>query len=378
MAMVTIRAVGEGASIGDWISVPPLVHRDDPHFVRELDLKERMRLSRWFNPFFRFGEACLFVAYRNGRPVGRLSAQINHLHRQRHDPHSGHFGFFASIDDADVALTLFEAARRWLKARDATSITGPFSFTINEEAGLLIDGFDEPAAMLMNQARPYSGALIEASGLTGIQDTLAFRLRGIPELPTLNKLAAAAERSGAIRLRPVRLERFDEEIRLVIDIFNSAWSANWEFVPFSESEIQSLARELKPFYAAEYGRFVEVDGEAVGVLLAVPDINSVIRGFDGKLLPFNWWRLLSQLRSRQVKAFRIPLMGIRPKYQRSPIAAAMIAMLVREFLSEARRQTFDWAEFSWILETNRPMVQIAQMIAGAAAKRYRFFRGPID
>jgi len=174
------------------------------------------------------------------------------------------------------------------------------------------------------------------------------------------------------------LERFYEEIRLVIDIFNSAWSSNWEFVPFSESEIRSLARELKPFYAAEYGRFVEVDGEAVGVLLAIPDINSGIRGFDGKLLPFNWWRLISQLRSRQVKAFRIPLMGIRSKYQRSAMAAGMIAMLVREFLSEARRQAFDWAEFSWILETNRPMVQIAQMIAGPPAKRYRFFRGPID
>lgn len=379
MSAPIIRPVGSGARVADWIAVPPIVHADDPHFVRELDLKERMRVSRWFNPFFGFGKAQLFVAFRDGRPVGRISAQINRLHRERHDPQSGHFGFFACIDDPTVAVALFDAARDWLAREGATSISGPFAFSINEESGLLVDGFDEPAAMLMNQSRPYTGALVEAAGLTKVVDTLAFRMRGTPELAALDRLAEAAARSaGAPTMRPVRIADFADEVRLVMEIFNDAWSANWDFVPFSDGEIHAMVRELKPFYAGEYGRFVEIDGRAVAFLMAIPDVNGVIKPFDGALLPFNWWRLMSRLRRKQFRSFRVPLMGVRREFQGSVLSAGILAMLTREFVRQAQSYDIDWAEFSWVLETNRAMVRLGEMIAGPPVKRYRHYRGAIS
>jgi hypothetical protein len=377
MSALTVRKIGAGARVSDWIAVPPLVHANDPQFVRELDLKERMRVAKRFNPFFDFGEAGLFVAYRDGRPVGRISAHVNRLHRERHDPHSGHFGFFCAINDQAVANALFDAARTWLKAHDATSITGPFSFSVNEESGLLVDGFDEPAAMLMNQALPYMGGLVEAAGLTPVMNTYAFRLRQAQSLGALDRIAAAAKANGEITLRPIRVDRFADEVRLVIDIFNDAWSGNWGFVPFTDPEIVAMIRELKPFYRANYGSFVELRGEPVGFLLAIPDVNGLIKPFNGALLPFNWWRLLSALKNERIKSARIPLMGLRKSVQGTPLAAGALAMLASAFMQQARAYNLDWVEFSWVLETNRPMMEFARLVAGKPAKQYRYYSAPL-
>ena len=377
MTTLTIRRIGEGARVADWIAVPAAVHRDDPHFVRQLDLKERMRIARPFNPFFQFGEAAFFVAYRDRRPVGRISAQINRLHRETHDPQSGHFGFFDCENDVEAARALFDAARGWLAARDATSIAGPFSLSINEESGLLVEGFDEPPAMLMNHAMPFTGGLVEAAGLAREIDTYAFRFRGDRAYPALDRLAAAVERSGAYTIRPIRVDRFAEEVRRVIDVFNDAWSGNWGFVPYTDGEIQAMIRELKPFYRPEYGRFVEHEGRPIAVLLAIPDVNRIIAPFHGRLLPFNWWRLLRGLKSGNAGAGRIPLMGIRREHHGSIQAAGVLAWLAREILAEARNHRLDWVELSWILETNRPMLALARQVAGDPVKRYRYYRGPI-
>lgn len=377
MTTLTVRRIGEGARVSDWIAVPVAVHRDDPHFVRQLDLKERMRIARPFNPFFRFGEAAFFVAYRDGRPVGRISAQINRLHRETHDPHSGHFGFFDCENDPEAARALFDAARGWLAARGATSIAGPFSLSINEESGLLVEGFDSPPAMLMNHAMPFTGGLVEAAGLTKETDTFAFRFRGDRPYPALDRMAAAAERSGAFTIRPIRIDRFAEEVRLVIDVFNDAWADNWGFVPYTDGEIQALIRELKPFYRSGYGRFIEHEGRPIAIILAIPDVNRVIAPFGGRLLPFNWWRLLRRLKRDEVDAARIPLMGVRRAYQGSMQAAGVLTWLVRDLIREADLHPFEWVELSWILETNRPMLSLVRQIAGEPVKRYRFYRGPI-
>lgn len=376
MTTLDVRRVGDGARMRDWIAVPTIVHADDPQFVRQLDLNERLRVHRRFSPFFAFGEAALFVAFRHGRPVGRISAQINRRHRDHRDPTSGHFGFFDCLDDRDAAIALFDRARTWLGEHGANSIAGPYALSINEESGLQVDGFDSPAAMLMNQARPWTGRLVEAAGLAPEMDTFAFRMTDVRPQERLRRLAMSAEAAG-VRLRPIRVERFEEEVRLVVDIFNDAWSDNWGFVPFSEGEIRAMARELKPFYAPEYGRFVEIDGKAVAFLLAIPDINGLIRPFGGRLLPFNWLRLMWGLKRRRFRSARIPLMGLRRAHQGSPMATGILASLVGEFLAEARRHDLDWVEFSWVLENNRPMMALARMIAGEPVKRYRFYRGVI-
>ena len=377
MPALVIRPVGRGASVSDWIRVPAIVHADDPHFVREIDIKERMRISRRFNPFFEFGEAELFVAYRDKRPVGRISAQVNRLHRQIHDPGSGHFGFFSCLDDREAAIALFDAAKSWLRSRRSTSIEGPFSFSVNEEAGLLVEGFDEPAAMLMNQARPFMGGLVEAAGLSKVMDTFAFRLRGEPPLRLLARLAGSVTKDPDIVLRPIRVDRFAEEVRAVIDIFNDAWSGNWGFVPFTEPEIVAMIRELKPFYRSEYGCFVEHRGEPVAFLLSIPDVNGIVKPFDGRLLPFNWLRLIRALRGRKHRAARFPLMGIRGRLHGTPMAAGVLALMAQTFMERGRHDHLDWWEFSWVLENNRSMMEFARLLAGPPAKRYRFYRAPL-
>ena len=377
MSGIVVKSVGAGASVSDWIAVPPYVHADDPHFVRELDLKERMRVAKRFNPFFEFGEAGLFVAYQGSQPVGRISAQVNRLHRERHDPRSGHFGFFSCINDQAVANALFEAARGWLRAHEATSIAGPFSFSVNEESGLLVDGFDEPAAMLMNQARPYMGGLVEAAGLASVMTTYAFRLRRGHQSSPLDRIAKLAAENGELTLRPIRIDRFADEVRLVIDIFNDAWSENWGFVPFTNSEITAMIRELKPFYRANYGKFILHKNREIGFLLAVPDVNGLIKPFNGALLPFNWWRLLSALRKERMRSARVPLMGLRKSVQGSPLAAGAFAMLASSFMKQAREYDLDWVEISWVLENNRPMLELARLIAGPPAKRYRYYSGAV-
>jgi len=277
----------------------------------------------------------------------------------------------------DAANALFNAAREWLAERGSLSISGPFSFSINEEAGLLVEGFDEPAAMLMNQAMPFTGTLVERAGLSKIMDTYAFRLRGDPDVPVIAKLAASAGQQASIVMREVNVRKFEEDVRLIVDIFNDAWSDNWNFVPFSEGEIVAMARELKTFYAPGYGRFVEVDGRAIAFLLAIPDVNGVAADFDGSLFPFNWWRLIRDLRMRRFRSARIPLMGVRKAFQGSPLAAGALALLTQAFLNERRNYELDWVEFSWVLETNRAMLNIAQLSAGPPVKRYRFYEGPV-
>jgi hypothetical protein len=378
MNEIIIKTADTWSDVSDWITVPKIAHANNQQFVCQLDLNERIRASRRFNPFFKFGDAELLVAYRNGHPVGRLSVQVNRLHREIHDAHSGHFGFFDCIDDEAVSSALFDAARTWLKRRQATSISGPYSFSINEESGLLIDGFDTPAAMLMNQSQPYYAKLIEAAGLVKTMDTYAYRMYQWPKLPMLDRIVEKTQQSDKIRLRTIRLDHFEDEVRILIDIFNDAWSGNWDFVPFTEGEIQSMVRELKPFYVAEYGRFVEIEGTPVAFLMAIPDINGIIQPFKGRLLPFNWLRLISTLRGRSFKSARIPLMGIRKQYHRSLMATGILAMLVQAFLREAKNFALDWSEFSWVLETNKPMRNLAELIAGPPVKRYRYYKGSFD
>ncbi|MBL8574604.1 MAG: dATP pyrophosphohydrolase [Hyphomicrobiaceae bacterium] len=358
----------------DWLDVPAIVHQGDPAFVAQLRLMESMRISQQHNPFFTFGEAGLFVALRGDRPVGRISAQINHRHRQFHAAASGHFGFFDCRDDFDAAKALVDAAACWLRARGADHMEGPYSFSVNEECGLLIEGFDTPPAMLMNHARPHAAALLDRLGFDKAMDTFAYRMTRLDTPLRIATFADPLRADPRIRIRPLDTSRFEAEVHTVIDIFNDAWSGNWGFVPFSEAEIVAMARELKPFYRGEYGRIVEIDGEPAALMLAVPDINGLIKPFGGRLLPFNWARLAFGLWRQTARSARIPLMGIRKRHQNSLAAVGVLALLVSDFLVEARKHRLDWVEFSWVLESNKPMNALARMTAGDPVKRYRLYR----
>ena len=190
----------------------------------------------------------------------------------------------------------------------------------------------------------------------------------------MDLLAQRAMKMGDISLRPFDMRRYSQEIELLVEIFNDAWSGNWGFVPFSRPEIDALAAELKPFFRNEYGRFLLVDGKTVGVIVTLPDVNGVIASFGGKLLPFNWAKLIWSLKRETWKSARIPLMGLRRAWHSSPQAGGLLALMVKEMVTMAQeRFDLDWVEYSWVLEINKPMCALGELLAGPPAKTYRIY-----
>jgi hypothetical protein len=372
---ITVRTVDGGQTLKDWIATPYTVFADDPNWIAQLDLLEKHRISRKSAPFFTFGEAEFFVAYRDGKPVGRISAQVNHRHLEVHHDNSGHFGFFECVDDPDVARALIEAASSWIKSRGLARIEGPFSLSINEECGCLIAGFDSPPAMLMPHGRPWFGPLLEKFGMTKVTDLFAYRTKPTATPTRIEQLAIrATERFKNISLRQWDTRRWRAEIDLLVDIYNDAWGKAWGFVPFSTAEIDALATELRPFFRNEYGRFLLIDGKEVGFAAGIPDINSIIAPFHGHLLPFNWARLLWSLKREKAKSLRIPFLGVRQAWQTSPLGSSLVVLLVRDLsIQAATRYDINWAEFSWVRETDPRMMALGEATAGPPAKTYRIY-----
>jgi GNAT superfamily N-acetyltransferase len=362
----------------DWLAVPYAAYADQPSWIPPLNLIEKQRISPKHSPFFTFGEAAFFIAYRDGRPIGRITAQVNRRHLDLHQDATGHFGFFDCVDDPEAATSLVNAAATWLKPHGLTRMLGPLSFSTNEECGCLIAGFDTPPAILMPHAAPWTQHLLEAAGLAKEMDLFVYRTAPDKMPSRIEKLVAQAAQFPDVTLRHFDMRRYNEEIRLLVDIFNDAWSENWGFVPFSSAEIDSLAAELRPFFRNEYGRFVLVDGEPAGFAVALPDVTGITASFHGRLFPFNWIKLIWSLKRETYRSARIPLMGIRRAWQSTPRAGALLTLLVNDLVTQcAERYKLDWIEYGWILESNRRMVVLAQTLAGPPQKTYRIYAKPI-
>lgn len=361
-----------------WLAVPYTVYAGDPNWIPQLNLLEKQRISPKHAPFFTFAEAAFFVASRGETPVGRITAQVNRRHLETHRDNTGHFGFFDCANDPEAAHALVGAASAWLKERGLERMMGPLSFSINEECGCLIEGFDSPPAMLMPHGKPWMGALLEQTGLAKEIDLFAYRTQPKQLPPRIAALAGRAERFGNVKLRHFDMRRYRAEIDLLVDIYNDAWSDSWGFVPFSTAEIDALARELRPFFRNEYGRFLMIDGEVVGFAVGLPDINGIIAPYRGRLFPFNWARLIWTMKRETWHTARIPFLGIRRAWRTTPRGSALVVLLVRDLvLQAAGRYALDWAEYSWVRETDSRMVSLGEAIAGPPAKTYRIYAKPL-
>jgi hypothetical protein len=375
---LTIRPVAlGGASVGDWLRAKTIVHRDDPAFVAPLPLFEKRRIDPRHSPFFEHGRAGFFVAYRGSEPVGRISAQISMRDPAFQRDRIGQFGFFDAVEDDAVAGALFGAARAWLRDQGATSMRGPFNLSINEECGCQIDGFGLPATYLMPQSRPWTAGLIAGQGLIKAVDTQAWRVTPSAISERVRVMGALGAGLSHVRARPFRKEAFNAEIRLLADIFNDAWSENWGFVPFSSREIDALAAELKLIYRSSYGYFVEIDGEAVAVFIGIPNMNELIAPLRGRLTPVGAARFAWNLFTEGARSSRIPLAGIRKKYQLGANGALIGAAFASQILKEVGRRPVDWFELSWVLETNLPARRFLAAIGATPAITYRLFEGPV-
>jgi len=252
-------------------------------------------------------------------------------------------------------------------------MVGPLNFSVNEECGCLVSGFETPPAVLMTHSRLWTGRLLESAGFANEIDLFAYRLLPSQMPRRAHQIAELASRTRGVTTRSFDMVRYADEVRLLVDIFNDAWSENWGFVPFSPAEIDALIAEMRPFFRGNYGCFVLFHGEPVGLMVGLPNINEVIAEFGGPLLPFNRIRLLWWLRMERARSVRIPLLGLRKTYQSTPMGGMVLALLAAELLQLWRQYHHRWVEFSWVLENNTRMVELAELVAGAPAKVYRIY-----
>ncbi|MFM8745373.1 MAG: dATP pyrophosphohydrolase [Aestuariivirga sp.] len=371
---VSVRPVRGKADLKAFLDVPFALYRDDPHWVAPLYAERYEHLDRRKNPYFRHAEVELFLAFRNGKPVGRISAQLCALRSARYQDGAGQFGFLEAEDDAAVISSLMQQAAAWLGQRGASKIQGPFNFSINDEVGLLIEGFDAPPSIMMGHARPYYAAHLEALGFNKAKDLFAYEFLKTGELP--RSLRAANERANAdkdVIIRPLNKKKLDSELRIILDIANDAWSGNWGFVPWTEDEMVALGKSLSMLVTGDFVAIAEYRGEPAAMAVTLPDANRWIKQLNGRLLPLGWTKLAWNMFARPPAAVRMPLMGLRSRHHNTALGASLvIAAIMRVFDYHVSRGTRE-AELSWILEDNLPMRKIIETFGGKPYKTYRIY-----
>ena len=374
-----IRPVETARDRTTFIRLPSQLYADDPNYIAPLEFELAARLDTAKNPELKSSPHQLWIAYRNGQPVGRIAAIVNQSHQALYQDGAGHFGFIEGENDAELFGLLTETAAGWLRARGMKKIAGPFNFSVNEECGLLVDGFDTPPYFMMPHGRPYHAERLEALGFEKARDMYALRYAikrdFIPE-KRMRFVEKALSRPN-ITIRNLNTKDFLGDIRTIIDIYNDAWSENWGFVPFTEEHVRHMARELRPIIETHNVVICYLDGEPVAFGLVLPNINEAIRDFGGKLLPFNWAKLLWRLKVKGVSQARMPLMGVRKKLHGKPVGAAF-AYKVIELVNSANldRGVVD-AELSWILEDNEAMLTMLLDMSGEIYKTYRIYEKPL-
>ncbi len=371
---ITVRPVRDKAGLRVFLDVPFKVYRDDPNWVAPLYLERLDHVSRKRNPFFLHAEVEFFVAFRGSEPVGRISAQVNHLHIDRYNDATGQFGFLDAIDDEEVFAALTRAAGDWLKERGMQRMTGPMSFSINDEMGLLIDGFDTPPRIMMGHARPFFGQHLDALGFAKAKDVLAYDYDASSPLPrAMQAMLDKAFASGDLSVRQLSKKNLARDLSIIIEIFNDAWSENWGFVPMTREEITALGNNLKMLVGEDYIAIAFWKGEPAAMAVSLPDINQWIKGLNGRLMPFGWTRLLWHLLARPPAAVRMPLMGVRRKFHGQPVGATLaLAVIDRIRRAHMGRGTRS-AELSWILEDNLPMRRMLDALGARTYKTYRVY-----
>ncbi len=362
-----------GKAADAFIAVATEVFRDDPAWVAPLRMELRDRLNPKKNPFFKHADAAFFTAYRDGKLVGRASAQIDREHLRVHDDETGFFGFLDTVDDPEVSRALLEKAEGWLRERGMKRVRGPFSLSINEESGCLVDGFEHPPVVAMGHNRPYQGAHIEAAGYEKVQDLYAWKY-GVQEFPERAKRAyRMIEELPEVRFRSVNKKNLRAELDILLEIFNDAWADNWGFVPMTEAELEKTAEDFSLLLVEDLAFFAEIDGRAVACCVLLPNVNEAARDLDGKLFPFGIAKLLWRLKAKGTKSGRLVLLGIRKELRGKKRYGALSTAMYVEVAKRGARNGMEWAELSWTLEDNKAINLGIRAMRGKLYKTYRVY-----
>lgn len=371
---VKVRAVASKRDRKLFVDLGYRLNAGDPNWVPPLRDEVHGLIDPGRNPWFEHAEAQLFLAERDGEPVGRISAQVDRLVLEHMGEGTGQWGMLEAVD-GDVAAALLVQAEDWLCGRGMTRALGPFSLSIWDEPGLLVEGHDHPPMLMMGHHRAEYEGWVEAAGHRGVKDLFTYDLDvGKPFPPLVQRIVAAGERNPRIRLRKVDRSRFDEEAALVLSILNDAWSDNWGFIPLTDAEIAYGGKKMKPVVIEDMIRIAELDGEPVAFMMSLPDVNIVLKDLDGRLLPLGWAKLLWWLKRRRFRQARVPLMGVVKRLQASRLASQLAFMLIEGIRAEcAPRYGIERGEIGWILDDNEGMKSIADAIGSKVNRVYRIY-----
>lgn len=355
-----------------FLAFPERLYRDDPHWIAPLRFEESQRVFG-NNPLFEHAAARAWLAWRGGRPVGRITAQIDRLQQEVYGEPVGLFGMLEAEDDPRVFAALFAAAEAWLQAAGCTRVLGPFNLSINEEIGLLVEGFDVPPFVMMGHGRRYYPARVLEQGYRSVQELLTYTIAPDFEAPVvMTRLAARV--AGEVSVRPLRRKQLHAELEILRDLFNDAWAHNWGFVPFTPAEFRALGKVLAALLPDDQVQIAELRGRPVAFIVALPNVNEAARDLGGRLLPWGWAKLLWRLKVRGLRSARVPLMGVRREFQQSRLGPTLAFLVIDAVRKGLTRRGVETVEMGWILEGNSGMRNIIETIGGAVYKRYRVYQ----
>ena len=353
-------------TLRDFVELPYALYRNDPHWVPPLRIAVKDLLNREKHPFYKTAEAEFFVARRDGGPVGRVAAIVDHAHNRFHDEKAGFFGFFDCVDEVAVAEALLTSARRWVFEKGARFLRGPVSPSTNYECGILVDGFDSDPMVMMTYNFPYYATLMDRLGLRKAKDLLAYlSAPDLVQLPKIQRAATRVLKKTGVRIRPINMKDFAGEVARVWEVYCSAWSRNWGFVPMSREEFYLMGKDMKQILKPDLVLIGESGGKMVGFAMALPDVNQALKPANGRLLPTGLLKILYH--QRHVRSVRVVALGVVPEHRASGVAAAFYACLVEN----AKKLGYQRCEMSWILEDNVLMNRSLEVMG---AKRYKTYR----
>lgn len=371
--MIDVQLVTATADTKLFAALPRQLYRGMPGFVPPLDIIQHDLMTPSKNPFFRHAEAAFWLAMSGGKPVGRISAQLDTLENDAGTVRTGHFGNLAAIDDAKVVASLFQAAESWLRERGCTRVTGPFNLSINGESGLMIMGQQEQAMFLMPWDPPYLGVLVEQAGYGKVRDLHSFVSTAVAEPIEMARRMAAKAGQTKISTRHAKASTIYGELDTVLTLFNDAWENNWGFVPMTADELAHMAKDLKPLLTDECLSIVEVDGKPEAFALALPNLTEMTADLDGKLLPFGWAKLAWRAKRRKYTTGRLLLMGVGRKYRDSAMGAGLALMAIEKMREGAHKIGIRSAELGWVLDDNKPMLRMLELLGARLYKTHRVY-----
>ena len=371
---VNVRQIDSKADRKKFAKVPWVAHRNNPQWVPPLLADVLDTINPRKNPFFEHGEAALFLAERGGEAVGRITAHTNTLHNEQHKDKAGFFGFFECIEDETATAALLETAEDWLRQHGCDKVLGPETFSTNEEVGVVVEDRVGPPMIMCAQSAPYYPRLIEAAGYEKAKDLYGWYYE-VGEIPDeARKIAHAVEQHPGLTVRQADPKHLERDIHIVRDVFNAAWSRNWGYVPWTDNEVRHAAKEMGMIIKPEITAIAEVEGKPAGMMVALPNINEVIKDLDGRLFPTGLLKLLWRVKlgRHTFRSARLFLLGIKPEYRGSVLGGLSVLLYVRAHHG-GEQLGIKFGELGWTLEDNEKINTGIQFMGGRLGKVYRIY-----